>query len=82
MIALLGWNPGTEQELFTEEELINSFSLERINKSGARFDPEKAKWFNHQYLLKKSDEELTDLYQKIFKTLAMTHKVENYVLIN
>ena len=65
MIALLGWNPGTEQELFSEEELINSFSLERINKSGARFDPEKAKWFNHQYLLKKSDDELTDLYQKI-----------------
>ena len=65
MIALLGWNPGTEQELFSEEELINSFSLERINKSGARFDPEKAKWFNHQYLLKKSDDELTNLYQKI-----------------
>lgn len=49
-LALLGWNPGTEQELFTLEELISEFSIERINKSGAKFDIEKAKWFNQQYL--------------------------------
>ena len=49
-LALLGWNPGTEQELFTREELINEFTIERINKSGAKFDIEKAKWFNQQYL--------------------------------
>ncbi len=49
-LALLGWNPGTEQELFTIEELIAAFSIERINKSGAKFDIEKAKWFNQQYL--------------------------------
>jgi len=50
MLALLGWNPGTEQELLTLEELIRIFSLERIHKAGSKFDPDKAKWFNHQYL--------------------------------
>ena len=50
MLALLGWNPGTEQEIFAMKELIEAFSLERVGKSGSRFDPEKAKWFNHQYL--------------------------------
>lgn len=49
-LALLGWNPGTEQELFSMEELIRSFSIDRINKSGTRFDFDKAKWFNQQYL--------------------------------
>jgi glutamyl-tRNA synthetase len=58
MLALLGWNPGTEQELFTMDELIESFSIDRVHKSGSRFDPEKARWFNHQYLLKRSNEEL------------------------
>lgn len=50
MLALLGWNPGTEQELFSMDELIASFSLEKVSKAGARFNPEKAKWFNAQYL--------------------------------
>jgi len=58
MLALLGWNPGTEQEIFSMEELIDAFSLERVHKSGSRFDPEKAKWFNHHYLQKKTDAEL------------------------
>lgn len=58
MLALLGWNPGTEQELFGRQELIEAFSLERVNKSGARFDPEKTKWFNQQYLRALPDEEL------------------------
>lgn len=62
LLALLGWNPGTEQEVFSMEELIALFSLERVNKSGAKFDPEKAKWFNQQYLRKLSDKELTDLF--------------------
>lgn len=52
MLALLGWNPGTEQELFTMEELISAFSFEHVHKGGARFDPDKAKWFNEQYLRK------------------------------
>ena len=58
ILALLGWNPGTDRELFTMEELIREFSLERIIKSGSKFDPEKAKWFNHQYLIQKDDSEL------------------------
>jgi glutamyl-tRNA synthetase len=53
MLALLGWNPGTEQELFTMDELITAFSFEHVHKAGARFDPEKAKWFNEQYLRRK-----------------------------
>lgn len=52
MLALLGWNPGTEQEIFTLEELIEAFDLERVQKGGARFDPEKTKWFQHQYYQK------------------------------
>ncbi|MCB9168784.1 MAG: glutamate--tRNA ligase [Flavobacteriales bacterium] len=58
MLALLGWNPGTEQELFTMDQLVEAFSLERVNKSGARFDPDKARWFNQQYLRQCPDEEL------------------------
>ncbi|TAE38287.1 MAG: glutamate--tRNA ligase [Runella slithyformis] len=57
-LAFLGWNPGTEQELFSMSELIEAFSLERIHKAGARFDIQKAKWFNQQYLKAKTDEEL------------------------
>ena len=62
ILALLGWNPGTEQEIFSMHELIEAFSLERIVKAGSRFDPEKAKWFNHQYLVKKSGDELAEWF--------------------
>ena len=65
MLAFLGWNPGTEQELFTMEELINEFSLDRVGKAGARFDPEKAKWYNQQFLKKKSDTELAQLFMPV-----------------
>lgn len=58
LLALLGWNPGTEQELFTLEELIPVFSLERVIKSGAKFNVDKAKWFNEQYLRKRSPQQL------------------------
>ncbi len=61
MLAFLGWNPGTEQELFTMDELIRDFSLERVGRHGSKFDPEKAKWFNHQYLQKKSSGELSEI---------------------
>ncbi len=57
-LAFLGWNPGTDQEIFSLEELVESFSLERIGKSGARFDYEKAKWFNQQYLIHGNDQEI------------------------
>ena len=66
-LALLGWNPGTEQELFSLQELIDTFSLERVSKSGARFQPDKAKWFNAQYMHRKSDAELAALYQPILR---------------
>ncbi|MCU4176524.1 glutamate--tRNA ligase [Carboxylicivirga sp. N1Y90] len=62
LLALLGWNPGTEQELFSIDELVESFSIERVNKSGARFDPDKAKWFNQQHLMRKDNEELSLLF--------------------
>jgi len=62
MLALLGWNPGTEQEIFSMKELCEAFSLERVGKSGARFDPEKTKWFNHQYFIKKTNHELGELF--------------------
>lgn len=58
MLAFLGWNPGTEQELFSLEELTQAFSLERVGKSGAKFDPDKAKWFNQEYVKQRSGEEL------------------------
>jgi glutamyl-tRNA synthetase len=72
ILALLGWNPGTEQELFGMEELVQAFGFERVNKSGARFDPEKAKWFNHQYLIQKSDEELAGLFMPILQSKGLT----------
>ncbi|WP_299431063.1 glutamate--tRNA ligase [uncultured Maribacter sp.] len=64
-LALLGWNPGTEQEIFSLEELVKEFSLERVNKSGARFDPDKTKWYNQQYLQNKKDAELASLFKII-----------------
>ena len=67
MLALLGWNPGTEQEIFSMQELIDNFSLDRVSKSGARFQPDKAKWFNAQYMHHKTDEELAELYQPILR---------------
>ncbi len=63
-LALLGWNPGTEKEIFSLSELVEEFTLERVNKSGAKFDYEKAKWFNHHYLQMKSNEELTKEYNE------------------
>lgn len=67
MLALLGWNPGTEQEIFSMQELIDAFSLDRVGKSGARFNPDKARWFNANYMHQRSNEELADLYIPIAK---------------
>ncbi len=66
-LALLGWNPGTEQEIFSLEELIDAFSFERCSKSGARFDYEKARWFNHKYILATPDEQLVDMFMPILE---------------
>lgn len=65
MLALLGWNPGTEQELFSLSELVPVFGLERVVKSGSRFDPEKAKWFNKNYFTHKTTDELVELFSPL-----------------
>lgn len=67
MLALLGWNPGTEQELFSMDGLIQAFSLDRVGKSGSKFDPEKTKWFNHQYLVNRSNDELATEFRPILQ---------------
>jgi glutamyl-tRNA synthetase len=67
MLAMLGWNPGTPQEIFSMDELIEAFSLERVGKAGAKFDPDKTKWFNQQYLRAKSDSELGKLIEPLAK---------------
>lgn len=67
ILAFLGWNPGTEKEIYSIDELIHDFSLEKVGKSGARFDPEKAKWFNQHYLRQKNNEELARLFMPILQ---------------
>jgi glutamyl-tRNA synthetase len=80
-LAMLGWNPGTEQEIFTIDELINSFSLDKVGKSGSRFDPDKTKWFNHQYMMAKTDKELAILLQEILNKKDIDDKSLNLELI-
>jgi len=76
MLALLGWNPGTEQEIFTLDELCKTFTLERVSKSGAKFSPDKTKWFNQQYMLLKSDAELAELFAPIVEKNVITNNVK------
>ena len=71
-LAFLGWNPGTEQEIFNLDELIAAFDLNKVNKSGARFDPDKTKWFNHQYMQKQNDYELAEAFKSKHFELAET----------
>ncbi len=65
MLAFLGWNPGTEQEIFSMEELIQAFELEKVGKSGSKFDIEKTKWFQHQYLVNSDDQKLAALFMPL-----------------
>ena len=65
MLALLGWNPGTEQELFSLDELIKEFQLEKVGRSGSRFDPEKTLWFNHQHIQLMADSQLIPAFQSV-----------------
>jgi glutamyl-tRNA synthetase len=78
-LTLLGWNDGTDQELFSLDELVQKFDLNRVHKAGAKFDPEKNKWFNHQYLQKQSDEELAKIFSSILNEKGVS--VENNKLI-
>lgn len=68
MLALLGWNPGDNREIMTKQEIIDAFSFERVNKSGAKFDPEKTKWFNQQYLRQHSDADLADAVMPVLES--------------
>lgn len=71
MLAFLGWNPGTEQEIFSLEELVDAFELERVNKAGAKFDPDKTKWFQHQYLQKIDDAVLASEFERYLNRLSV-----------
>jgi glutamyl-tRNA synthetase len=72
MLAMLGWNDGSGQEIFSMDELIARFSLDRVSKSGAKFDYEKAKWFNHQYLLNADNNKLAALFEPVLKEKGVT----------
>ncbi len=76
MLAMLGWNDGSGQEIFTMDELIARFSLERVHKAGAKFDFEKAKWFNHQYLLHADNNRLAELFMPVLKEKNVNASLE------
>ena len=80
-LVLLGWNPGTEQELFSIDELISTFSIERIGKAGAKFDILKAQWFNQQYLKARSDKELAQFLSEVLKKESIECSPEKAVKI-
>jgi nondiscriminating glutamyl-tRNA synthetase len=75
-LALLGWNDGTDKELFSLEELAQSFDLNRVHKAGAKFDPEKNKWFNHQYLVKQNDADLAKSFSPILEEKGFSTPLE------
>ena len=75
-LALLGWNPGTEQELFTLDELVEAFDITRCSKAGAKFDYQKGIWFNHEYILKKSNEEIAQLFAPIVANNGVDESLE------
>ena len=80
-LALLGWNPGTEQELFTLEELVNAFDITKCSKSGARFDYQKGIWFNHEYILHKSNEEIAKLFASVVANNGVEETLERITLV-
>ena len=80
-LALLGWNDGTEKELFSLEELVQNFDLNRVHKAGAKFDPEKNKWFNHQYLMQQSDVDLAKAFSPILKEKGITIEENKLITI-
>ncbi len=79
-LALLGWNPGTEQEIFSLQELVSAFQIEKIGKSGARFDFDKAKWFNQQYILQQSNEELLPLLRQFAEQQHIENRGDDFLL--
>lgn len=71
LLAMLGWNPGTEQELFSMQELIGAFSLDKVGKSGAKFNPDKARWFNREYLRMKDERQLAELFMPVLESKGL-----------
>ncbi|MBO4660001.1 MAG: glutamate--tRNA ligase [Prevotella sp.] len=80
-LALLGWNPGTEQELFTLDELVEAFDISRCSKAGAKFDYQKGMWFNHEYILKKSNEEIANLFAPIVANNGVEASMERITTV-
>lgn len=80
-LALLGWNDGTEKELFSLEELVQNFDLNRVHKAGAKFDPEKNKWFNHQYLIQQPDANLAKAFTPILTEKGITVEENKLITI-
>ena len=80
-LALLGWNPGTEQELFTLDELIQAFSFERCSKGGAKFDIDKAKWYNHQYIMKMPNLVIAEQFHPILEEKGISVSIEKVARI-
>tara|TARA_R110001583_G_scaffold35585_1_gene118192 strand:- start:39884 stop:41485 length:1602 start_codon:yes stop_codon:yes gene_type:complete len=76
MLALLGWNPGTEQEIFTLDELCKTFSLDRVSKSGAKFSPDKTNWFNQQYMMQKDAAELAEIFLPIVQKNVIANEMK------
>lgn len=78
-LALLGWNPGTEQEIFSLEDLKQAFSLERVNKSGARFDPDKTKWYNQHYLQETANADLVQPFKEVLEKNGVTNENDEHL---
>jgi|TARA_R110002020_G_scaffold30237_1_gene95219 glutamyl-tRNA synthetase len=81
MLAFLGWNPGTEQEIFSLEELIQAFELSRVNKAGAKFDPDKTKWFQHHYLQQQEDTVLAKQFDSLLQTKGITSSLDFVTIV-
>lgn len=82
MLALLGWNPGTEQEIFSLEELVEAFDISRVHRSGAKFNPEKTDWFQHQYMQKKEDSYLVQELENILKKKNIATSMDLNVVVS
>jgi len=82
MLALLGWNDGSNQELFTKEELIEKFSIERVHSSGAKFDYEKAKWFNHEYIKNAGSELISDILKNLLEEKGIAYQQDNLIKVS
>jgi len=81
-LAFLGWNPGTEQELFNLDELINAFDLSRVHKAGARFDPDKTKWYNHQYMQEQHNDDLAKLFSVVIANKMKQSAAQNKITVS